>query len=284
MNFTERVSQNAERFTAADQKIADFLVRKYPHSLLEKASALAETLDVNVSTVTRFFRKIGYGSIREANREVRDELPFLMHSPVKRSRQRKLPPDHALLQSIMDQDLANIRNTFNGITGRDINTWIDLLSDTQRSIYITGARKLHALSFYLYSQLNPVRQNVCMLGNDQNYLPELLMRVRSKDVLVVFNFRRYPKINSRLSEIFTCCGGDIVLITDSVMAPLCKSATVKFVVVTQGPAVFDSYTAAFSLINALLAKFVKASGTAVTERFAELERVSKYLDIYTWHD
>ena len=123
-----------------------------------------------------------------------------------------------------------------------------------------------------------------MLGNDQNYLPEHLMRVRKPDVLLVFDFRRYPKINSRLSEFFTRFGGDIVLFTDSVMAPLCRSAKVTFIVATQGAAVFDSYTAGVSLINALLAKYVKTAGRSVTERFAELEKISRHLDVYTWHD
>ncbi len=53
---------------------------------------------------------------------------------------------------------------------------------------------------------------------------------------------------------------------------------------TQGAAVFDSYIAAVSLINALLAKYVKTAGRDVTERFLELEKVTKHQDIYTWHD
>jgi len=123
-----------------------------------------------------------------------------------------------------------------------------------------------------------------MLGNDQNYLPERLMRVRPQDVLLVFNFRRYPKINNRLTKFFTRSGGDIVLFTDSVMAPLYRSVKITFMVATQGAAVFDSYTAGVSLINALLAKYVKTAGPSVTKRFAELEKISRHLDVYTWHD
>ena len=60
--------------------------------------------------------------------------------------------------------------------------------------------------------------------------------------------------------------------------------TVKFVVATQGKAVFDSNTAAVSLVNARLARYLKTVGGEITEGFLELEKVTKHQDIYTWND
>ena len=61
MNFIERVSRRVDEFTPADQKIADYLLQSYPRSLLESSATLADSLKVHVSTITRFFRKIGDG-------------------------------------------------------------------------------------------------------------------------------------------------------------------------------------------------------------------------------
>ncbi len=61
MDFIERVTRRVDKFTPADQKIADYLLQCYPCSLLESSATLADTLKVNVSIITRFFRKIGGG-------------------------------------------------------------------------------------------------------------------------------------------------------------------------------------------------------------------------------
>lgn len=284
MNLTERISSHRDDLSRSDLKVAEYLTRMYPQGLLENATTLGRIVGVNSSTVTRFFRKIGYESIREARLEVKDEVSFVMNSPVAKYRMADRSPGRAPIQKVVEHEIALIRSTFDGISSDAIEQFVELLRDDTRSVYIIGARKIHTLSFYLYFQLNAVRENVHLIRPDGNYLPETLMDVKAGDILVAFDFRRYPKIIRKTAEFFRESDGKIVLVSDSPAAPIKSLADVNFVVATKGTAIFDSHTSTISLLNALLGEYVNAVGTGIKARLARMENVTRHFDVFTWHD
>ncbi|MEI8188428.1 MAG: hypothetical protein WCI75_01770, partial [candidate division NC10 bacterium] len=122
LQFSERIDQASARFTQGDRAIADHLLRTYPAGLIESASSIARTLGLHVSTVTRFFPKIGYASIAKAHQDVRTAMDFLMASPLNRTpeRVRSLKDDAALFQQVLHLDLKNIQETFKDLSFADV--------------------------------------------------------------------------------------------------------------------------------------------------------------------
>ena len=59
-----------------------------------------------------------------------------------------------------------------------------------------------------------------------------------------------------------------------------KSADVLFLVETKGVSIFDSYTAAYFLINTLLAEILQLRGDKVKQKYEKLESYSKVFDIF----
>jgi DNA-binding MurR/RpiR family transcriptional regulator len=100
-------------------------------------------------------------------------------------------------------------------------------------------------------------------------------------VLVVFDFRRYPKVNIKLTEIFRDVGANVVAIGDSPISPSAKLAEVLFLVESKGAGIFDSYTAGFTLINALMAAVTRRSGEYVRQRYETLERYYSRFEIFS---
>jgi DNA-binding MurR/RpiR family transcriptional regulator len=284
LQFNERIDRAYPRLTQGDRRVADHLLRTYPTGLLESASSIAHTLDLHVSTVTRFFPKIGYASIREANRDVRGSLEFLMASPMARVRERALTGEKALVQTVQRLDLENIQETFKDLSFADVRGFLELLLDRKRSVYVFGARKHFALCFYAFIQLNGVRENVFLAPTGNFYVADLLTRVRAGDVLWLFDFRRYPRIGNTVAAYFKRVGGQVVLFTDSPMAPVTPLADRRFVIATRGASSFDSYTAGMSLVNVFLAEYIRRAARWVRKRYEVQEALFRHFDIFTWHE
>jgi DNA-binding MurR/RpiR family transcriptional regulator len=286
LRFRERVNQAYPRFTDGDRKIADHLLRTYPTGLLESASAIAETLRLHVSTVTRFFPKIGYANIRAANQDVREALDFLMAPPLARvrGRNRAVTDDTALFEEVQRLDLKNIQDTFADLSFREVRRFLRLLLDRKRSVFLFGARKHFSLCFYAFIQLNGVRDNVFLAPTGNFYVADLLARVRRGDVLWLFDFRRYPRIGSKVAAYCKQVGAEIVLFTDSPLAPAARYADLQFISTTGGASSFDSYAGSISLINAFLAEYARRAPEMVRRRYEVQEALFRHFDIFTWQD
>lgn len=281
--FAEKVSQAAGRLSPSDQKIADYLLRSYPGALLENASGIARATGVNVSTVSRFFPKIGYRSIRSAHQELRAVLEFLMASPLARDQGRRRPvtDGRVLFQEVLRLDVQNVEETFKDVSFADVRTLMQLLLERGRSVYFVGPRKHYSLCYYAFLQLNGVRENVFLASTDNLLVADLLARVRGRDVLWLFDFRRYPRLSRKVAEYCADAGATVVLFTDSPMAPLVRYADLTFTIATRGASWFDSYTAGLSIINALLAEYVRLAGDSARERYAIRERLFHHFEIFT---
>lgn len=286
LQFRERVDRAYPRFTDGDRKIADHLLRTYPTGLLESASAMAQALGLHVSTVTRFFPKIGYANIRAAHRDVRETLDFLMAPPLARvpGRNRTVTGDTAFFEEVQRLDLKNIQDTFADLSFRDVRRFLRFLLDRKRAVYVFGARKHFSLCFYTFIQLNGVRDNVCLAPTGNFYVADLLARMRAGDVLWLFDFRRYPRIGSKVADYAKQVGAEVVLFTDSPLAPTARYAGLRFISATGGAASFDSYAGCVSLINAFLAEYVRRAPEAVRKRYEIQEALFRHFDIFTWQD
>lgn len=278
----KRITQNSSKFTPSDQKIADYLLRSYPRSLLKNASEIANQLSINVSTVTRFLPKIGYKNIREAQNEFRGDIDFLVNSPIDRFQQLKDKHivGNTLFQEVMNLDFQNIQHTFNNINSDDVQNFIDYAGRTTKSVFIFGERKEFVNTYYLYIQLNALRDNVYLVQS--NDIPEHLSKVAGGDLLILFDFRRYPRIHQQAAEFVKSINGEVIVFTDSPISPSARFAKSVFIVETKGASAFDSYTAVLTLINALMAQLIKQSTNIVAEKHARLEALFKHFEVYSW--
>ena len=284
MSLSERITVHKGDLSRSDTRIADYLLRTHPQGLLQSVSKIAFQLDLDSSTVTRFFKKIGYESIREARAELRDHLPFVMDSPVRKYRQAEQGTDLSPTDKVVAHDLELVQSTFNNLPEGQLEAFADLILPDDRSVFVAGARKTHTLSFYLHSQLTLIRENVHLVRPDANYLPEALSDLKARDVVVAFDFRRYPKAVQKIAEYAKGINATVVAVSDSPMAPIRESASLFFVVSTQTSRVFDSYIGGMALIDAFLATYMNKAGKKIKEKIAKMEKISRHFDVYTWHD
>ncbi|MFH0785859.1 MAG: MurR/RpiR family transcriptional regulator [Pseudomonadota bacterium] len=277
----ERLTNPVMKLTRANQKIADYLLRNYPSCMLKNASEMASELAVNVSTVTRFFQKIGYKSIREAQNEFKEDYDFLISSPLDRFQQtRSTLGREGLFQEVLDMDAINIRNTFAGISRQDLEKFLNILK-LSRQIFIFSERsKTFALAYYFYAQLKFILPGIQFLRADKMIIADSLSKISKQDTLIIFSFRRYPILHQLVAKVFRKWSGKIVTLTDSPISPIAKLADLVLLVETNSVSPFDSYTAGFSLLNALLGELSREYASSLASNYERIEETYKDLEIF----
>ena len=278
--FIEKLKANASKLTGSDKKIANIIIKSYPQSLLLSASELSDKSGVNISTVSRFFNKIGYKRSKDIQKEFHEQLEFIMNSPLDRYHQSmKLSCEKTqLFKDMLSLDLENISITIKNVKPELINELANSLRDEHKNIFIIGERKQYSLAFYLYNQLNTLRRSVFLVNQSNG--PDHLSGFGKGDIAIIFDFRRYPSFNVRAADFVSKQEGIIVGIVDSPGSPVFKRAKYAFIVSTKNITAFDSYTAAISLINIIVGSTVSMFDDNFEKRFKKMQDAYKHLGVF----
>lgn len=280
--FYKKLTSTSRKLTQTDQKIIDYLLRNYPACMLKNASEIAQDLSINVSTVTRYFQKIGYKSIRDAQSEFKEDVEFLISSPSDRFRlDKKNKKKENVFQKTLDNDFANIKNTFSGIKNEDLEQFCNLVTHQSGKVFILGEQsKTFALAFYLYAQLKFLIPNVYLLESDKYAIADSFATIVPQDTLIIFSFRRYLQLNRQIGKIFKRHGGRVITFTDSTLSPIAQQADLTFLIETKSVSPFDSYTAGISLINSLLGELSKIKVEFFSSKYKDIEQFYKELELF----
>lgn len=277
------ISLNTDKFTPSDRKIADYLLRVFPLGFMQNASEIAGELDINTTTVTRFFPKIGYGNIKEARTDFRQDIQFMVNSPLDRLRTEERQQSIAgnCISAAMEQDFSNIETTLNLLNEETIASFFSLIEDSTKTIYVLGTRKELCLAHYFSIQISFFRGNLVVLSADN--IVNQLADMKAGDILVIFDFRRYSRLHEKAGQYASEIGAKLIIFADSPIAPSINLAHCHFLVNTVGTRALDSYTAGMTLINVLLAQMIEKYEQELADKQARVDSLNRLFDILKFH-
>ena len=271
--LTERLMAHGDSFTVSDAIIADYLLNNYPKSLLQNASEVADILYLNIATVTRFFVKLGYSSAKEAMADFKEELEFIIDSPLDRYGTTKtLQGEYGKdVAQLLQLEQSNIAVTLGNIDMETLHASLDLLMDKKRKIFISATMKEYSMAYYLYKQLLSLREEVYLFRGHN--IAEFMCGVDVDSVCVVVDFRRYAILNGKVAKYAKDVGAKLIAITDSRFCDTALLADHQFTVATKSATMFDSYTAGMALINVFMMSLHNVEGDNFKERLDRMEAV-----------
>lgn len=255
MKLFDRIANYPRKLTKHETKLADYILSGYPQHLLESATAIANKVGVSASTVVRFFAKLDYASLGEVQDEARLDLASKLTSPSQRaklaSKNRHSLAD--VLERTLALDRENLSATLETIDHQAFEALIDTLTRPEtRRIYLVAAKNSSAVVPYLYTHLNMCLPNVHALPTG-TALADQLLWIGKEDVLLAITIRRYSRSVVQTAQHFRNTGSIVACITDSPLAPVANLSDHRLLIHTSSTSPFDSYTAAFSLCNAIVA-------------------------------
>lgn len=260
----------------AERKVARTLLAAYPHAGLETVATLAERADVSAPTVLRLAARLGFTGYSELQRALRAELAERDVSPLTTvSAAGDRPVEGHALHRAAAVTPRVVAEALAEIPTAELDTAVRLLADRQLRVTATGGRFSRLFAEYLVLHLVQVRGNSRMLPSGSVERADVLVDLGRRDVLVVFDFRRYEAATLELARAAAASDAKVVLITDRWLSPVAGLAEVVLACRVDSASAYDSFVPTLAILEALISAVIERLGPAAGERLALVEGVSQ---------
>lgn len=271
-----RVREAMPTLTPAERKVAHLLLASYPMAGLETVAAFAGRAQTSGPTILRFIAKLGFDSYAGFQRALRQELESTLESPLRRYDRPPPPPGDGAEDALAHLGQALCRNVADAFA-----TWprseraavVELLCDESRPVHCLGGRFSRTIAMYLHQYLRQLRRGAHLIDGPNDLWTEHLLDMGRRDVLIIFDFRRYQMDVVRFAEQAAARGATLVLVTDVWNSPVAARARHVIACPVTVPTAFDSGLVGLAVAEALVAGMVERLGERGRARIAALDDI-----------
>lgn len=273
----DQLRESLGSFPMTERRVAHRLLADYPMAGLQSATDLARSVGVSTPTVLRMVARLGFESYVDFQRRLRGELTEQLSSPLqkkpaaKRAAGRKAETHTCM--AVGEAVARNIEETFANLATHELDAVVSLLGNRKHRIHLIGGRFTDALARYLSVQLRIIRPGVSHLQDQEANWQDQLLDMDHRDVLLIFDIRRYQVSLLRLAELAASQKVCVLLITDQWLSPIAKVAKHVLPARVVVPSVWDSSAALMAVCEALLAAVTRENWEFAQKRMRDLEKL-----------
>jgi len=277
-SIEKRILAIYEEIPPGERALADLIMDQRSDFIGYTATELAKQANVSKATAARLFKRLGYRSFEEARRVARQVNHW--GSPLKQLEARGEARVAPNVLEHLATDQENLRKTFDRITADQMEQSLDILSKGQ-TIWILGLRNSYGLAHYARFILNMLREDVRLIPIGGLSFAEEVLNMKPGDGMLVIGFRRRPMALRAVMSKAQSLGVKTVYVTDISAARTAKLADVVFRCHSHGPYLYDSYTAAVSILNFLGTSLALHLGQTGIDRLNQIDELHDELDIFS---
>ncbi|MGW1963570.1 MurR/RpiR family transcriptional regulator [Streptomyces sp. NPDC001935] len=259
----------------AERKVARVLLASYPSSGFETIATLAERAAVSAPTVLRFVNRLGYSGFPDFQAALRAELETRNASPLSLYEATDDAGSADSAAGLMARSsklfTAAVTQTLAETPPHDLEHAIALLSDRKRRITLAGGRFTNLLAQYLGLHLMQMRDDVRFLPERAVERTAVLAALTRRDVLVIFDYRRYEQDKLAIAQLAQEHGGKVIVFTDTWLSPAASHAEVVFPSQVATPSPYDSLVPTLAVIETLVAGLITAMGSEAHQHMKHVE-------------
>jgi DNA-binding MurR/RpiR family transcriptional regulator len=272
----ELIQASADRLSPNDQRVARQLLDRPVEAPFLTVESLARQSGVSKAAVVRFSARLGFSGFAQLHERLAAEA-------IERA-SAAAPPGREPAGGVLDRFAASARADLDGLAASvapdRLAAAVTMLCKGSGKIGIFGHRKSAALAEYAYYLLNPLLSNVWPIAAGEPGIADQLIDLEPRDRLIAFTFRRYAKVTADVVRLFRDAGGEVVLITDDLLAPAAAQATHLLVCRPASDDGFSSSAAAIVLLEALAAEIALRRGRAGGRRLDTAEQLWRQFGTY----
>ncbi|MBA8881147.1 MurR/RpiR family transcriptional regulator [Phyllobacterium myrsinacearum] len=270
--ISELISEKIDAMSASERKAAQTLIANYPLIGLRTVAEFSTQAGVSSPTILRFVSRLGFQSYPEFQQVLQQELAAQLQSPLNRTTIIQSPKGSAAYP-LMEAAIENIRETFHHLSAQQLDDVTEALSRTRTHVYLLGGRFTDPIAIYMAAHLKIIRSGVTHLTGQESNWRDQLIDMGKKDVLVIFDIRRYQDSLIRFAEKAQARGVEIVLITDQWLSPIARFARHVIAGRTAVPSPWDSSTTLFLMAETLIAGVTQKLQNSSAERIRDMEQL-----------
>lgn len=268
----ERTRQRLGDLSPSELKVARALLSAYPVAGLETVAEFAKRAHVSAPTVLRFVSRLGFDSYPAFQDDLIREVHEQMGSPLRQLAEDS-PGNDRSLGAAAQHYVDVLSNSFHSLPEAEFARATALLSDPRMRIHLLGGRFSRVLADYLATHLMLVRKAVRTMPPNELERNTALIDLGPRDVLVLFDYRRYDLGLVEFARQAGARGAHVVLFTDPWMSPAAQTAEIVLPARVEAPSPFDSLVPAIAIVETLVAAVTERIGDNAHSRLAAVETI-----------
>ncbi len=278
----DRIAENYADLSAKLKAAADYVVANQVDVAARSLRSISAASGVSPATLSRLARTLDFENYEGMREMCRGAVVLKGISFSERADQLKREPDAG--RSIFERQAAacatNIQQFGDSLDPARLQAAVDVLARA-RNVVLFGAFGSTGIVEYMAYQANYFATNWTLAGRMGASLGATLAAIGPDDVLVIVTKNPYAKQAVKAAEAAQEMDAQTIVITDSHVCPANKFANFSFIVPSESPQFFSSYTATLVLMETMIAMLVAQSGEGVSDRIRAVETRNKSLG-YFW--
>jgi len=249
--FNDLVSKKLPNPTPSQRRVIEYIIDQYDEVIFLPASRVALNAGVSEATLVRVSQYLGFSGYPEMQRMLRKGLQERL-STISRLEKtiEHVESESDILTMVIQEDINNLKGTLRDISVEDFSLVVNKIVYAQR-IYVIGLLQAHAPALVLTSALRNLREDVYLLdGHVDDW--DVIAGVNSEDLVIGISIPRYTRLTIEIVEYAHKNKANTVAITDSALSPLASYVECLLPVKRRLNSYIESFTAAISLVNAIV--------------------------------
>ncbi|MCE8037598.1 MurR/RpiR family transcriptional regulator [Halomonas sp. MCCC 1A11062] len=243
----QRISAQYAELSAQEQRVAAFILEHFDDLAVYSAADLARVTGVSKSTVSRLFKRLGFESFQAVKyhaRQLRNlGMPLVTDAQAASG-------DGERFKRHLAREQENLRRTLGAIEPHTFEAILQAM-DQARRLLLVGFRNSYPLAMHFRQQLIQARAEVSLAPQPNQSLAEELVGLGAEDLVILFGFRRRPRLFEELVETLVTLPCRVLLIGDATAASHAERTDWWLECSLDSISAFDSYASAMSLISLL---------------------------------
>jgi len=257
--------------------VLDGMVNTPHQAAIYSISQLAETFEVNASTLSRLAKSLGYNGFSELQNIFRDFAANTGRFYSERAGELcQTGPEQSvefdLAAQIANDETSNIGTMLGNLNAETLDGAVELLCSAPK-IRTHGLRQSYPIADYLSYGLGMIRDNIAVLSIAEHGIIHGLSQLSSGDLLFTVGCHPYTRSTIMASRIAREQGLNLITITDSYSSPLAASAKHTFITPTGGSFFNNSMASSLVLVEILLSLTAKKLGHSALTSLKHYERL-----------
>ncbi|MBW6485702.1 MAG: MurR/RpiR family transcriptional regulator [Syntrophobacterales bacterium] len=280
MPLNSILADNRIQLTEAQKHAAQYIMDHYEESIFLTASKLAQKAAVSEATIVRLAKVLGFGGYPKLQQMLRTKLQDRLTTVTRLEKTVKnIQMNGDILTKIMKEDIQNLSETLRDIS---LETFHQAVTDMKnaRRIYVVGFRGAHAPALVLALYLRFLGKQATPVIPGYGDIWNTLHGLDAEDLSIGISFPRYTKLTIDVLKYAKENGARVGAITDSLVSPLARNADWVLPVHSRLDSFIESFTAAMSLVNALLTELSVQNPEETMKALKDRELLWQQKEIY----
>lgn len=260
-DFRALVLERYDGLSRRLQQIARYVLDQPNELALETLAVIAERSGVQPSAIVRFAKSFGFSGATQMQRLFRDGLlsgnAALGYGDRVRQfndvvSQREAGED--VLNEFVEGNVLALQNLAQTISDADMRDAVRLIGKAE-TVHVAGFRRSFPVAAYLAYSLQQLGKRVLFMDGVAGLAKQQAQAMHSRDLLIAISYQPYAEETVQLVDIAAQQGAKILSLSDSLVSPIAKSATLVLQVRESEVRGFRSLATSMCLAQALVIRF-----------------------------